>query len=127
MKANIDPQKPRRDATNSAPNVQNLTTITMNVLPWPEGSRFVGGEIWLHFVLSQTERERLDSLVGLALLDNSVCECLVTKRDPALFAALGLSERTQNWLSGINAATLKELAEAIIAATKSFYFESCPT
>jgi hypothetical protein len=92
--------------------------VVMDVLPWPGGYGFAGHSTWWQHVLSQSERERLDNLIGLALLDNEVCERLVTKRDRALLSAFGLSEQTQDWLKNITASTLKELAQAIVEATR---------
>ena len=95
-------------------------TIVMDVLPWPDGCGFSGGDEWWQHTLSQTERERLDNLLGLALLDNKVCDQLVTQRDPSLFGAFDLSESTRRWLISLKASTLKELAEAIVAASNSY-------
>lgn len=95
--------------------------VVMDVLPWPSGYGFNGHGMWWQHILSQNERERLDSLIGLALLDSDVCERLVTKRDRALLSAFGLSDQTQNWLKNIAASTLKELAQAIVEATRPGY------
>ena len=62
------------------------------------GYGFSGGDKWWRYVLSHSEHERLDNLIGLALLDSKICEQLVAKRDPALLSAFGLSEQTQTWL-----------------------------
>ncbi len=93
------------------------TPVVMDVLPWPSGSGFRGGDTWWQYTLSQSERERLDNLLGLALLDSKVCEQLVVHRDPSLMAAFDLSEDTQRWLTGVQATTLKDLAEAVLAAS----------
>ncbi|MHB8628026.1 MAG: hypothetical protein ACYDEO_17700 [Aggregatilineales bacterium] len=112
---------------HSNPSVKSTThrttSVVMDVLPWPNGCGFSGGDSWWRHVLSQSERERLDNLIGLALLDKGVCEQLVTKCDPALLSTFGLSERTQDWLKSIGATTLRELAEAIVAATQSSPFD----
>jgi len=109
-------------ATRSA--VRRTPPVVMDVLPWPQGYGFTGGETWWRHVLSQSERERLDNLIGLALLDNNICEQLVTKRDPALLSRFGLSEQAQKWLMGIQASTLKDLAQAIVVATKPAYVDT---
>ncbi|SRR5258708_23510725 len=92
------------------------TPVVMDVLPWPGGYGFVGGDAWWEHTLSQGERERLDDLLGLALLDKAVCEQLVMRRDPSLLDAFGLSAETQRWLTGIEVSTLKEFAQAVLAA-----------
>ncbi len=89
-------------------NVTHKTPVVMDVLPWPNGYGFKGGDTWWQHTLSQSERERLDDLLGLALLDKDVCEQLVVKRDSSLLAAFGLSEETQQWFARIKASTLKE-------------------
>lgn len=93
------------------------TPVVMDVLPWPSGYGFNGADAWWQHTLNQSERERLDDLLGLALLDNNFCEQLVVKRDPSLLRTFDLSEDTQQWLVGIQASTLKEFAQAIVAAT----------
>ena len=96
------------------------TSVVMDVLPWPNGYGFSGGDAWWDNTLRQTERERLDNLLGLALLDNKVCEQLVVKHDTSLLAAFGLSEDTQRWLAGIKASTLKEFARAVLAVSNPY-------
>jgi hypothetical protein len=120
MKTRANSQRTRRNEYNAKTSRHQSTPVVMDVLPWPDGSGFSGVDSWWHQVLGQSECERLNNLIGLALLDSTVCEQLVVKRDPALFATFGLSERTQNWLSAVGAATLKELAQAIVAANNLF-------
>jgi hypothetical protein len=104
----------RRDIMKS--QITNNSSIVMDVLPWPNGYGFSGGDAWWQHTLNQSERDRLDDLLGLALLDNKVCEQLVVKRDVSLLAAFNLSEDTQRWLKGIKANTLKEFAQAVLTA-----------
>jgi hypothetical protein len=101
------------------------TSLVMDVLPWPSGYGFSGADAWWQHTLSQNERDRLDDLLGLALLDKDVCEQLVAKRDASLLSAFGLSEDTQRWLTSIKASTLKELAQAV-AASISYHPEASP-
>ncbi len=101
-------------------NVTHNTPVVMDVLPWPDGYGFAGGDTWWQYTLSQNERERLDDLLGLALLDKDICEQLVVKRDSSLLAAFGLSEETQQWLIHIKASTLKELAQGVLAAATAY-------
>jgi hypothetical protein len=90
----------------------------MDVLPWPQGHGFSGADTWWEFVMSQDERQRLDHLMGIALLDNDVCDRLVNQRDDSLLSAFGLSEDTQKWLGTIKADSLVELAQAIVSRSK---------
>jgi hypothetical protein len=99
------------------------TPVVMDVLPWPSGHGFTGGDVWWQHTLSQSERDRLDNLLGLALLDKNVCEQLVIERDPSLLAAFDLSKDTQRWLTNIKASTLKELAKAVLAASNPYWSE----
>ncbi len=90
-------------------------TPVMDVSPWPHGHGFTGARSWWEYIISKEERQRLDNLMGIALLDEDVCERLVCKRDDALLSAFGLSEKTRSWLHAINANSLDELAKAIVA------------
>ncbi len=91
----------------------------MDVLPWPGGCGFTGGDSWWRNVLNQSELERLDNLVGLALLDADICEQLVNKRDPSLLSNFGISRQMQEWLESVQATNLRELAQLIVAVTRS--------
>lgn len=104
----------------------NNTSIVMDVLPWPNGYGFTGGDAWWQHTLNQSERDRLDDLLGLALLDNTICEQLVVKRDASLLASFNLSEDTQQWLTGINASTLKEFAQAVLTACNNAVSRMAP-
>ncbi len=115
-----------RDNADMAPTTRH-TPVVMDVLPWPTGYGFSGGDRWWQQIFNQSERERLDSLIGLALLDDAVCEQLVTKRDTSLLSMFGLSKQTQDWLKSIKANSLKELAQRIVSAARSYEFDAeCP-
>ncbi|HVU14363.1 MAG TPA: hypothetical protein VHD90_23960 [Phototrophicaceae bacterium] len=70
-------------------------------------------QVWPGFLLSTDEKNRIDRLMGSALLDDSLCDRLVNKRDASLMASFGLSSETQSWLSAIKATSLEELAQEI--------------
>ncbi len=106
----------------TAPAPRPNPPVVMDVLPWPSGYGFAGGDAWWQHVFSQTERERLDELIGLALLDKTACEQLVTERDPRLLSTFGLSEQTQDWLRSLKATTLKDLAQAIVVGQSAKQF-----
>ncbi len=86
----------------------------MDVSPWPNGYGFSGRTAWWDYVLSKDEQQRLDKLIGLALLDGDIQARLVKERDESLLAAFGLSDETRAWLHSIQATSLTELAEAIV-------------
>ena len=88
----------------------------MDVFPWPQGNGFTGGKAWWDYVLSKGEKQRLDNLMGLALLDEKIQKRLLNERDSSLLTAFGLSEETQHWLCSVQATSLVELAQAIIEA-----------
>ncbi len=92
---------------------------TTDIVSPPDGESTTGDSGWWRWCFSQSERERLDHLVGLALLDAEICERLVNKRDPSLFSIHGLSRQTQDWLKIVPAKTLKELAQLIVEVTKT--------
>jgi hypothetical protein len=91
----------------------------MDVLPWPNGHRFAGTGDWWDYVLSKDEQQRLNHLMGLALLDESICEKLLAGRDDSLLNAFDLSAETQAWLRAIQAESLVELAQAILSGPQS--------
>jgi hypothetical protein len=93
--------------------------LVMDVLPWPDGHGFAGSGSWWEYVMSQEERQRLDNLMGIALLDEDICDRLVNKREDSLMTAFGLSSETQSWLRAIQATTLSELAQAIVSQSQS--------
>ena len=96
----------------------------LGIQPRSVGQRPNGDNRWCSNVLSQNERDALDYLVGLALLNTAICERLIVKHDCGLLAAFGLSENAKNWVLGIEAQTLKDFAQAIVAATRSPYTEN---
>lgn len=96
-------------------------TPVMDVFPWPHGHGFQGADLWWDHVLSKEESKRLDNLMGLALLDETICRRLVIDRDSSLFTSFQLSSETQAWLRTINATTLSEFAEAVVAGPQSQY------
>src|SRR5262245_12747877 len=91
--------------------------VVVDIVPYPRAHDFAGGYIFWNYMLRQSERERLDCLLGLALLDSDICERLVTKRDRSLLSTFELSEETQESLNRIKANTLKDFAQAIVMAT----------
>jgi hypothetical protein len=95
--------------------------VAIGVMPWPSGHDFTGGDVWRQHTLSSSERDRLDNLMGLALLDQNVLDRLLVKRDPALLDAFDLSEDTRHRLAAVQVGSLKEFAQAIVAATSSYH------
>jgi hypothetical protein len=68
---------------------------------------------------SAKERQALDNLMGMALLDEDVRQRLLHERADAWLAAFPLSEETRSWLLTIPASTLEELAQAILSYLSS--------
>ena len=68
--------------------------------------------------MCKEEKRRLDHLMGTALLDERVCKRLVNERDASLLTSFGLSTETQSWLKTVEAQSLTELAQAIVARTQ---------
>jgi hypothetical protein len=101
-------------------NRYSPSTVVVDVLPWPNGYGFAGADAWWQHSLNQSERERLDDLMGLALLDQDVRERLIVQHDTSLFDAFGLSEETRHWLASLRVNTLKEFAQAIVAASNPY-------
>src|SRR5438270_754011 len=73
---------------------QEYKNAVMDVFPWPNGKGFAGADLWWDYVLTLDERRRLDSLLGAALLDESIRQRLL-KHDEALLTAFGISADMQ--------------------------------
>jgi hypothetical protein len=92
----------------------SYSPIVRDALVWPSGPGFIASDsCWLH-TASPSERECLDNLIGLALIDQDIHDRLLVQRDPALLDAFNLSDDTRHWLVTVQADTLKELAQAVI-------------
>ena len=61
------------------------------------------------------ETRRLDTLIGVALLDDEIRRRLITQRDEMLLITFGLSQDMRQWLMRIEAVSLEEFAQAILA------------
>jgi hypothetical protein len=93
-------------------------TPGVEVSLWPERHGFESADAWWD-VMDKAEKQRLDNLMGIALLDTEVRDRLVNKRDKSLLTAFGLSQETQNWIREINATSLIELAQAIVSKVQN--------
>lgn len=98
---------------------QHHTPIVMDVSPWTDGKGFTGSKEWWEYVSSKDERKRLDQMLGMALLDETVRHRLVDDRDESLFTAFGLSEPTKQWIRKINVESLYDLAQAVMDTFKA--------
>jgi hypothetical protein len=65
--------------------------------------------------MGKEEKRRLDNLMGMALLDERICKRLLNERDTSWLTSFGLSTETQSWLQTVEAQSLTELAQAIVA------------
>ncbi len=84
------------------------------LLPWSGGHggmRDRKGE--RGYVLSAEERERLDALLGTALVDADVRRRLLDDRDDSLLVDFAIPEETQAWLRSLKVTSLTELAQAV--------------
>lgn len=92
--------------------------LVMDVTPWPAGRGFSGGSAWWSYIRGKSEAQRLDNLMGLALLDESICQQLLANPEP-LLKEFELSEETCAWFRSLKANNLTELAEAMVAALRT--------
>ena len=81
----------------------------MDAQPYPNG------DVWQQHTVGQSERDRLDNLIGLALLDRGVHDRLIVRRDRSLLDDFELSQDTRDRLTAINANSLREFAQAIVS------------
>ena len=71
-------------------------------------------KVWQGFLLNHEEKQRIDRMMGSALLDEALCHRLIKDRDTSVMSAFNLSAETQRWLCSIRAASLDEMAQAIV-------------
>lgn len=95
-------------------SLRQSQSMVVDLTPFPNGKGFQGGQDWWDYVLSKDEQKRVDQLLGIALLDPTVCNRLVDERDESLLNAFELSEGTKQWFRKVNANTLYDLAEAVL-------------
>lgn len=89
--------------------------MVLDVNSWSGKRGFTGADEWWSYVRNQDERRRLDHLLGVALLDESVRHRLVDVRDEDLLTAFGLSDATKWWIVTLRANSLSEIARAVAA------------
>jgi hypothetical protein len=77
-------------------------------------SKFQRPNVWHGFLLTHDEKQRIDTMMGSALLDDKLCHRLVKDRDTSVMSAFNLSTETQRWLCSISASSLDEMAQAIV-------------
>jgi len=92
-----------------------------DALSWRNSGGSINGDVWWQSHLGRNEHEQLDDLLGLALVDEKVCEQLVIKLDLSLLAVFGFSEETQHQLAQVRAETLEEFAQAALAVCSPQY------
>jgi len=68
---------------------------------------------WWAAVLNKSERQRLELLISLALVDPSVRRLLVVYRDPKLLTLFRFSEETRTWLCCLDVLTLEDFTDII--------------
>lgn len=66
--------------------------------------------IWI----SNEDMQRLNKLMGLALLEPSVSDLLLHHRDERLMTEFGITFPVREWLKQVRAGSLVELAQAIV-------------
>ena len=102
---------------------QHDIKLVMDISPWPQGHGFAGATNWWDHLHEQNEQKRLDNLMGVALLDEAVCERLLSGSDDTLMTAFGISTETQFRLKSVHASSLTDLAQALTHNRTSFQQE----
>jgi hypothetical protein len=97
---------------------KRYTPGVIDIFPWHRGSGFANADVWWSYILSQTETERLDVLVEVALLNQEVC-LLLLDHDRALLDLFEFSEETVRLIEMIEAKTLDEFAQAYVLRRSS--------
>ncbi len=89
---------------------------TIDIYPWPDGMGFRGLEAWWEYVRQQTDSEKLDLLMTMALMSTEISERLLI-HDPDLFKHFKFSALTLERLSAIQATSIEAFAAALIGQT----------
>ena len=95
--------------------LQPEPTLIMDILPWPQGCGFAGASAWWDYVHSKDECKKLNDLLGTALLDSDFCQRLLNGHDESILLKFDFSPAMREWLLNIHAASLQELAEALVS------------
>jgi hypothetical protein len=69
--------------------------------------------VWWSQVLKQSERQRLDILMGLACTDPTLCHLFVVERSPYILQLFNFSVETQRWLRTLTPINLEDMATII--------------
>lgn len=81
----------------------------IDLAPWPTGLGFENADTWWSYARRQSEEERLDLLILVALLNPDACQLLL-RHDPALLQRFAFSDEMLARLGTIHAETLVEYA-----------------
>ena len=96
----------------------HLSQAVLDIVPWPDGMGFISATVWWEYVRGQTEPDRLELLMTIALLSNEVCQLLLD-HDQQLLNAFALADHTIALIRSIDAATLEEFAQKIVLQSAS--------
>ena len=83
----------------------NHVAPVIDIYPWSNGSGFSGGKEWWSYVAHQTEVDKLDLLIMMAHLNETVCRLLLT-HDKELLDRFHFSDCTLGQLFSIQATSL---------------------
>src|SRR5258707_15280872 len=89
---------------------QNLMSINhiapvIDIYPWPNGLGFSGRKEWWLYVARQNEKDKLDLLIMMAHLNETICRLLLA-HDKELLDRFHFSDCTLEQLSTIQANSL---------------------
>jgi len=91
-------------------------TAVLDIAPWPNGHGFSGRKTFWEYIMRTDERQKLDHMLGIALLDPSFRDQLLNHRNDQLLQLFDLAQDTLDWLHTVQANTLPELARAVSSA-----------
>lgn len=86
---------------------------TIDLYPWPNGMGFRGAKEWWSYVCRQTEADKLELLITMALLSDQICDLLLT-HDQKLLTGFQFSSCTLERLAAIHVNSLIEFATALV-------------
>ena len=83
----------------------NHVAPIIDIYPWSNGSGFSGGNEWWSYITRQSEIDKLDLLIMMAHLNETICRLLLA-HDKELLNRFHFSDCTLEQLSTIRANTL---------------------
>jgi hypothetical protein len=85
----------------------------MDIVPFPGGQGFAGGDDWWEYVLTLDQVSRIDILMTMALVSEEICHALLS-HDQLLLNVFEFCPETLDLLKEIKVDTLEKYAQVLV-------------